>query len=68
MVKLIDVPSAFKAIHFAIRVLGKPGYTHENNADQRLLDVLGWYLRDGSFEAYKMVVARELGGRDFLPY
>jgi alkylation response protein AidB-like acyl-CoA dehydrogenase len=68
MAKPIGVPSAFNAIYFAIRVLGKLGYTSEYDVGQRLLDVLSWYFGDGSLEACKMVVARELGDRDFLPY
>jgi cyclohexanecarboxyl-CoA dehydrogenase len=68
MAKWYGCSTAFDAIHFAIGVLGNLGYTSEYDAGQRLMDVLGWAFGDGTFEAQKMVIAREIGGREFLPY
>lgn len=68
MSKFFGCEAAFEAVWFAIRVLGHLGYTAEYDACQRLADVMGWAWGDGSWEACKMIVAREIGGREFLPY
>jgi cyclohexanecarboxyl-CoA dehydrogenase len=68
MAKPFGVDAAFEAVWFSMRVLGHLGYTPDYDASQRLADIAGWAYGDGAWEACKIVVARELGGREFLPY
>ncbi len=68
MAKWFGIESAFNAIWFCTRAYGHLGYTSEYDAVNRLLDVMGYAWGDGGWEAQKMVIAREIGGREFLPY
>ena len=44
------------------------GYTDELPFEQRLRDVIGFEIGDGTAEVMKLIVARELMGREALPY
>ena len=57
-----------EAIHQCLLLHGHYGYTDELPFEQRLRDVMGLEIGDGSAEVMKIVVARELMGRESLPY
>jgi cyclohexanecarboxyl-CoA dehydrogenase len=47
---------------------GHYGYVDDMPFDQRMRDVIGLEIGDGTAQIQKIVVARELMGREFLPY
>jgi cyclohexanecarboxyl-CoA dehydrogenase len=55
-------------IHQCLLLNGHYGYTDELPLEQRLRDVMGWQIGDGSVEIQKIIIARELMGREALPY
>jgi cyclohexanecarboxyl-CoA dehydrogenase len=55
-------------IHQCLLLHGHYGYTDELPFEQRMRDVIGLEIGDGAAEVMKMVVARELLGRESLPY
>jgi cyclohexanecarboxyl-CoA dehydrogenase len=59
---------AVETIHQCLLLHGHYGYTDELPFEQRMRDVIGLEIGDGAAEVMKMVVARELLGRDSLPY
>jgi cyclohexanecarboxyl-CoA dehydrogenase len=59
---------AVDAIHQCLLLHGHYGYTDELPFEQRMRDVIGLEIGDGAAEVMKMVVARELMGRESLPY
>ncbi|HET7875309.1 MAG TPA: acyl-CoA dehydrogenase family protein [Methylomirabilota bacterium] len=68
MVKWWGPRLAVETIHQCLLLHGHYGYTDELPFEQRMRDVIGLELGDGTAEVMKMVVARELMGRDTLPY
>lgn len=59
---------AVDTIHQCLLLHGHYGYTDELPFEQRMRDVIGLEIGDGAAEVMKMVVARELLGRESLPY
>ena len=59
---------ATDCIHDCILLHGQYGWTRELPLEQRLRDVIGLEIGDGTAQVSKIVVARELMGREFLPY
>ena len=59
---------AVDTIHQCLLFHGHYGYTDELPFEQRMRDVIGLEIGDGAAEVMKMVVARELMGRENLPY
>jgi len=57
-----------ETIHRCLLLHGHYGYTDELPFEQRMRDVIGLEIGDGAAEVMKMVVARELLGRESLPY
>jgi cyclohexanecarboxyl-CoA dehydrogenase len=55
-------------IHECLRLHGHYGYTDELPFEQRMRDVIGLEIGDGTAEVMKVIVARELMGRESLPY
>jgi cyclohexanecarboxyl-CoA dehydrogenase len=55
-------------IHQCLLLHGHYGYTDELPFAQRLRDVMGLEIGDGTAEIMKIVVGRELLGRESLPY
>jgi cyclohexanecarboxyl-CoA dehydrogenase len=68
MVKWWAPKLARETIHQCLLLHGHYGYTDELPFEQRLRDVIGLEIGDGSAEIMKIVVARELMGRETLPY
>jgi cyclohexanecarboxyl-CoA dehydrogenase len=59
---------AVEVIHQCLLLHGHYGYVDEMPFDQRLRDVMGLEIGDGTAQIQKIIVARELLGREFLPY
>ena len=59
---------AVEAIHHALLIHGNIGYSSEYLIEQRLRDVMGAHLAGGTPEAMKLILVRELLGKEFLPY
>jgi len=59
---------AVDTIHQCLLLHGHYGYTDELPFEQRMRDVIGLEIGDGAAEVMKMVVARELMGRESLSY
>jgi cyclohexanecarboxyl-CoA dehydrogenase len=59
---------AVDIIHQCLLLHGHYGYVDEMPFDQRLRDVMGLEIGDGTAQVQKIVIARELLGRAYLPY
>jgi cyclohexanecarboxyl-CoA dehydrogenase len=59
---------AVDTIHQCLLLHGHYGYTSELPFEQRMRDVMGLEIGDGAPAIMKIVVARELMGRESLPY
>lgn len=59
---------AANAIHDCLLLHGHYGYTQEFPHEQRLRDVIGIEIADGTSQVAKIVIAREIFGREYLPY
>jgi cyclohexanecarboxyl-CoA dehydrogenase len=59
---------AAEALWACVLTHGHYGYTDEFPHEQRFRDVSGLQIGDGTAEAQKIVISRELFGRDYLPY
>lgn len=68
MVKWWAPRLSVEAIHQALLFHGHMGYSDEVAVQQRLRDVIGLEIGDGTAEIAKSVVAREMFGRQFRPY
>jgi cyclohexanecarboxyl-CoA dehydrogenase len=68
MVKWWAPRLAVETIHQCLLLHGHYGYTEELPFEQRLRDVMGMEIGDGTAEVMKIIVARELMGRGSLPY
>ena len=64
--QVVGVTTARDAIHAAMLIHGHAAYTRELPLEQRLRDVMGMEWGDGTANAAKLVIARELIGRDFV--
>jgi cyclohexanecarboxyl-CoA dehydrogenase len=68
MVKWLAPRTAVDAIHECLLLHGHYGYTQDLPLEQRLRDVIGLEIGDGTAQVQKMIVARELIGRESQPY
>ena len=68
MVKWWAPKVAFDIIHQCLLTHGHYGYTKDLPFEQRMRDVLGLQIGDGTAQIQKMVIAREIVGRIALPY
>jgi len=68
MVKWWGPKLAVDTIHQCLLLHGHYGYTEELPFEQRLRDVIGLEVGDGTAQIMKVIVARELMGRESLPY
>lgn len=68
MVKWMGPKAAVEAIHACIILNGWMGYDNELPHGQRLRDVIGLEIGDGTPEIMKGVVAREIFGREYTAY
>ena len=68
MVKWWAPRLAVETIHECLLLHGHYGYTDELPFGQRMRDVIGLEIGDGTAQIMKIIVARELMGRETLPY
>jgi cyclohexanecarboxyl-CoA dehydrogenase len=54
-------------IHDCLLLHGHYGYTDEFPIEQRLRDVIGWQIGDGTPQIQKLIISRILLGKDFTP-
>jgi cyclohexanecarboxyl-CoA dehydrogenase len=54
-------------IHECLILHGHYGYTNEFPIEQRLRDVIGWQIGDGTPQIQKLIISRLLLGKDFGP-
>jgi cyclohexanecarboxyl-CoA dehydrogenase len=59
---------AFEIIKECILLHGHGGYSHDYPHQQRLRDVLGLQIGDGTAQIMKLIIAREKAGRAAVPY
>ena len=59
---------ASQAIRDCLLLHGNVGYSAEFPLEQRLRDVLAVEIADGTAQIQKIIIARELFGRQFVPY
>ena len=57
--------SCVEVIHECLLLHGHYGYTDEFPIEQRLRDVIGWQIGDGTAQIQKLIISRQLLGRDF---
>jgi cyclohexanecarboxyl-CoA dehydrogenase len=68
MTKWYGPQHAGQAIHDCLLLHGNFGYSSELPFEQRLRDVLSVEIADGTAQIQKIIIARELFGRQFVPY
>ncbi len=68
MVKWLAPHAAVQAIHGCMVLNGWMGYDNSMPYAQRLRDVIGLEIGDGTPEIMKGVVAREIFGREYISY
>ena len=59
---------AYETIHACLLMHGHSGYSRDLPFEQRLRDVLGLQIGDGTSQIMKTVIARSRVGREFVPY
>ena len=68
MCKWLGPQTAFEIIHQCLLLHGHAGYGKDTPHQQRLRDVLGGQIGDGTAQIMKIVIAREQIGRVAVPY
>lgn len=68
MAKWLGPKVAFEALHDCLLLHGHYGYTKEVSIERRFRDVIGLEIGDGTAQIQKIIIARELMGREYLPY
>jgi cyclohexanecarboxyl-CoA dehydrogenase len=68
MVKWWCTRTAFNIIHECLLTHGHYGYSKDLPFEQRLRDTVGDEIGDGTAEVMKLIITREMFGREFLPY
>lgn len=58
---------AVDVIHQALLTIGHVGYSTEHKVGQRLRDVIGLEIGDGTAQVSKLVISRHLLGRQYAP-
>jgi len=68
MCKWMGPKVSVEAAHDALLMFGHYGYTTDNPLEQRLRDIIAVEIADGTAQIQKIIIAREVLGRDFVPY
>lgn len=58
---------AYETVHACLLMHGHGGYDRELPFEQRLRDVLGFQIGDGTAQIMKTIIARQRAGRDAVP-
>jgi cyclohexanecarboxyl-CoA dehydrogenase len=67
MAKWYGARAAMEACHEALLVHGQIGFSEECPAEQRLRNVIGCEIGDGTAEIMKLNISREIIGKEFQP-
>ena len=67
MAKWYSTRMAVMAIHEALLIFGHYGYTEDYPVEQYLRDVIGNEIGDGPAEIMKLIISREIIGKEFEP-
>ena len=67
MAKWFAAESAANVIQEILLIFGSEGYREDNPIEQRLRDAIGLQIGDGTAEIMKLIIAREIMGRRFVP-
>jgi cyclohexanecarboxyl-CoA dehydrogenase len=59
--------AASEAVHQALLTFGHRGWSEESPQGQRMRDIMGLEIGDGTAQVAKLVVARALLGREAAP-
>lgn len=68
MAKWLCPKTALRIIHDCLLIHGNLGYTDDLPFEQRLRDVIGFEFADGTSEICKLTIAREIIGKEAIPY
>ena len=68
MIKFWVPQVAFNVVNNCIQNRGAIGFTTETADEYRLREIRGSMIGDGTADIMKIIIARELLGREFLPY
>jgi len=68
MCKYYTPQIAVQAIHECLLLHGHYGYTKDFPMEQRLRDIIALEFADGTAQIQKIIVTRELMGKEYLPY
>lgn len=68
MAKWLGPKHAAEAIHTCMLLHGWSGYGDDQPYAQRMLDVMGLEIGDGTPEIMKAIIAREAFGREYTAY
>lgn len=68
MAKWVGPLASTRAIHDCLLTFGHYGYAGEYPHEQRLRDAMAVEIADGTAQIQKIIIARELFGRHFVPY
>jgi cyclohexanecarboxyl-CoA dehydrogenase len=68
MVKWLGPKQAFEAIHHALLTFGHYGFSKDTPHQQRMRDVMGLQIGDGTAGIMKLIVARERVGKAAVQY
>jgi cyclohexanecarboxyl-CoA dehydrogenase len=68
MVKWLGPKTAFEAIHQSLLTFGHYGFSKDTPHQQRMRDVMGLQIGDGTAGIMKLIVARERVGRAAVQY
>lgn len=58
---------SFDVIHACLLTQGHSGYSLDSAHQQRLRDVMGYEIGDGTAQIMKLIIARQKAGRDSVP-
>lgn len=68
MCKWMGPKFAYEVIHQCLLTFGHYGWTHETPHQQRMRDVMGLQIGDGTAQIMKLIIARENVGRAAVQY
>ena len=68
MCKWMGPKFAYEAIHQCLLTMGHYGWTHDTPHQQRLRDVMGLQIGDGTAQIMKLIIARERVGKVAVQY
>jgi cyclohexanecarboxyl-CoA dehydrogenase len=67
MCKWLAPQVAVRTIHDCLLIHGHVGYSQEYDLGLRLMDAIGFEIADGMAQVMKLIVARSIWGREFIP-